>query len=207
MIGIIGRKLGMTRIFGERGKAIPVTVIEAGPCYVTQVKTEDTDGYNAVQLGFDETKEKRVTKPVLGHLKKAGVKPLRVLREFRDFELEGELQLGQEIRVDIFKEGDKVSVTGFTKGRGFAGVVKRHGFGGGPKTHGQSDRWRAPGSIGQSSFPSRVLKGLRMAGRMGNTRVTVKNLEVVKVDPENNLLVIKGAVPGAIKGIVTIRKQ
>jgi large subunit ribosomal protein L3 len=207
MIGIIGRKLGMTRIFGERGKAIPVTVIEAGPCYVTQVKTEDTDGYNAVQLGFDETKEKRVTKPVLGHLKKAGVKPLRVLREFRDFELEGELQLGQEIRVDIFKEGDKVSVTGFTKGRGFAGVVKRHGFGGGPKTHGQSDRWRAPGSIGQSSFPSRVLKGLRMAGRMGNTRVTVKNLEVVKVDPENNLLVIKGAIPGAIKGIVTIRKQ
>ncbi len=207
MIGIIGRKLGMTRIFGERGRVIPVTVIEAGPCYVTQVKSEETDGYNAVQLGFDETKEKRVTKPVLGHLKKAGVKPLRVLREFRDFELDDEVQLGQEIRVDIFKEGDKVSVTGYTKGRGFAGVVKRHGFGGGPKTHGQSDRWRAPGSIGQSSFPSRVLKGLRMAGRMGNTRVTVKNLEVVKVDPENNLLVIKGAVPGAIKGIVTIRKQ
>ncbi len=207
MIGIIGRKLGMTRIFGERGRAIPVTVIEAGPCYVTQVKTEESDGYNAVQLGFDETKEKRVTKPILGHLKKAGVKPLRVLREFRNFQLEDELQLGQEIRVDIFKEGDKVSVTGYTKGRGFAGVVKRHGFGGGPKTHGQSDRWRAPGSIGQSSFPSRVLKGLRMAGRMGNTRVTVRNLEVVKVDPENNLLVVKGAVPGSIKGIVTIRKQ
>ena len=207
MVGIIGRKLGMTRLFGERGQAIPVTVIEAGPCYVTQVKTEETDGYNAVQLGFEEVKESRLNKPLLGHLKKAGVKALRILREFRDFELDEPVQVGQEIRVDIFKEGDLVDVTGYSKGRGFAGVVKRHGFGGGPKTHGQSDRWRAPGSIGQASFPSRVFKGLRMAGRMGNRRVTVKNLQVVKVDPENNLIVVKGAVPGAVKGIVMIKRQ
>ncbi|MDZ7374938.1 MAG: 50S ribosomal protein L3 [candidate division KSB1 bacterium] len=207
MVGIIGRKLGMTRLFGERGEAIPVTVIEAGPCYVTQVKTEAKDGYNAVQLGFDEVKERSLNKPLLGHLKKAGVKALRILREFRDFQLDKPVEPGQEIRVDIFREGDLVDVTGYSKGRGFAGVVKRHRFGGGPKTHGQSDRWRAPGSLGQSSFPSRVFKGLRMAGRMGNRRVTVKNLRVVKVDPENNLLVVKGAVPGSVKGIVTIKRQ
>jgi len=207
MVGIIGRKLGMTRLFTERGKVIPVTVIEAGPCYVTQVKTKERDGYDAVQLGFQEVKERSLNKPLLGHLKKAGVKALRVLREFRDFRLEEPVSPGQEVRVDIFRVGDLVDVTGYSKGRGFAGVVKRHKFGGGPKTHGQSDRWRAPGSLGQSSFPSRVFKGLRMAGRMGNRRVTVKHLEVVKVDPENNLLVVKGAVPGATKGIVTIKRQ
>jgi large subunit ribosomal protein L3 len=207
MVGIIGRKLGMTRLFTERGKVIPVTVIEAGPCYVTQVKTKERDGYDAVQLGFQEVKERSLNKPLLGHLKKAGVKALRVLREFRDFQLEEPVSPGQEVRVDIFRVGDLVDVTGYSKGRGFAGVVKRHKFGGGPKTHGQSDRWRAPGSLGQSSFPSRVFKGLRMAGRMGNRRVTVKHLEVVKVDPENNLLVVKGAVPGATKGIVTIKRQ
>lgn len=207
MVGLLGRKLGMTRIFSEDGHNIPVTVIEAGPCFVSQIKTPEKDGYSAVQLGFMEKKEKRTTKPLLGHFAKANLKPLRYLREFRDFDLGKELKLGDEIGVEIFEPGDVVDVSGRSKGRGFQGVVKRHRFGGGPKTHGQSDRYRAPGSIGQSSFPSRVLKGLRMAGHMGNRRVTIKNLVVVKVIPEQNLLLVRGGVPGAVNSIVEIKKK
>ncbi|MDZ7315567.1 MAG: 50S ribosomal protein L3 [candidate division KSB1 bacterium] len=206
MRGIIGKKLGMTRIFDKAGNATAATVIEAGPCYVTQIKTVETDGYNAVQFGFDEKREKSANKPEKGHAAKAGLKPFKILREFRDFESPEPLQLGQSIKADIFKEGEKVKVTGTSKGKGFAGVVKRHHFGGGPKTHGQSDRLRAPGSLGQSSFPSRVFKGLRMAGRMGGDTVTVRNLEILKVDAENNIIVVKGAVPGAANGYVLIRK-
>jgi len=206
MIGLIGRKIGMTRVFDEEGRDIPVTVIEAGPCYVTQIKTPEKDGYIAVQLGFKEKKEKRVTKPLLGHFRKAGVPPTYVLKEFRDFNGWESLKLGDRITVEVFSPGDLVDITGRSKGRGFAGVVKRHGFRGGPRTHGQSDRLRAPGSIGASSFPSRVFKGTRMAGRMGNRRVTVRNLEVVKVYPEKNLLLVKGAVPGARNGYLEIKK-
>ncbi len=206
MSGIIGKKLGMTRIFAENGDSIPVTVIEAGPCYVTAVRTREKNGYEALQLAFEEVKEKSLNKPQLGVFKKLELKPHRYLKEFRDFEDIENYKPGDEIRVDIFKVGDRVKVTGKSKGKGFQGVVKRHGFGGGPRTHGQSDRWRAPGSIGQASFPSRVFKGLRMAGRMGNDRVTVRNLEVVKVDPENNILMVKGAVPGARNGLVYITK-
>jgi len=202
--GILGKKIGMTQIFTESGEAVPVTVIEAGPCYVTQVKTEETDGYNAVQLGFEEVKPKRLTKPELGHLQKNNLPPLRHLREIRTDDA-ASYEVGQTIDVSIFEEGERVDVTGTSKGRGFAGVVKRHGFGGGPKTHGQSDRHRAPGSIGATSTPGRVFKGLRMAGRMGGERVTVQNLEVMQVDPERNLLVVKGAVPGARGGLLLIR--
>jgi len=197
----------MTRVFDENGNHVPVTVIEAGPCYVVQIKTPEKDGYRAVQLGFREKKETRVTKPLLGHFNKAGVKPLYVLREFRDFDSIESLKPGAEIRVDIFQPGDRVTVSGKSKGRGFAGVVKRHGFGGGPKTHGQSDRHRAPGSLGQASFPAKVFKGMRMAGRMGNQRVTVRNLEVVRVYPEQNLLLVKGGVPGAPNSYLEIRKE
>ncbi|HHM24375.1 MAG TPA: 50S ribosomal protein L3 [Bacteroidetes bacterium] len=207
MVGLLGRKLGMTRVFSEDGQNIPVTVIEAGPCFVSQIKTPEKDGYSAVQLGFLEKKEKNATKPLLGHFKKANVKPLRVLREFRDFDIGKELNLGDQIGVEVFEPGDIVDISGRSKGRGFQGVVKRHRFGGGPKTHGQSDRHRAPGSIGQSSFPSRVLRGLRMAGHMGNRRVTVKNLVVVKVIPEQNLLLVRGGVPGSVNSIVEIKKK
>ena len=207
MVGLLGRKLGMTRVFSEDGQNIPVTVIEAGPCFVSQIKTPEKDGYSAVQLGFLEKKEKNTTKPLLGHFKKANVKPLRVLREFRDFDIGKELNLGDQIGVEVFEPGDIVDISGRSKGRGFQGVVKRHRFGGGPKTHGQSDRHRAPGSIGQSSFPSRVLRGLRMAGHMGNRRVTVKNLVVVKVIPEQNLLLVRGGVPGSVNSIVEIKKK
>ena len=202
--GILGKKIGMTQIFTASGEAVPVTVIEAGPCYVTQVKTLETDGYNAVQLGFEEVKPKRLTKPELGHLRKNNLPPLRHLREIRTDDA-ASYEVGQVIDVSIFQEGERVDVTGTSKGRGFAGVVKRHGFGGGPKTHGQSDRHRAPGSIGATSTPGRVFKGLRMAGRMGGERVTVQNLEVMRVDPERNLLVVKGAVPGARGGLLLIR--
>jgi len=164
MAGIIGKKIGMTRVFDEAGKSIPVTVVEAGPCFITQVKSKDVDGYDAVQLGFDERREKNITKPLSGHFSKAGVKPLRVLREFRNFEQPEKLDLGGEVKVDVFVEGEGVTVSAISKGKGFQGVVKRHGFRGGPKTHGQSDRLRAPGSIGQSSYPSRVFKGVRMGG-------------------------------------------
>lgn len=205
MQGLIGKKLGMTTIFDDTGNTIDVTVIEAGPCYVTQIKSKESDGYDAVQLGFGEAKEKKVTKPRAGHFKKAGVKSLSILREFRDFMIEAPIKIGAEIKADIFLAGQIVKVTGVSKGIGFTGVIKRHGFAGGPKSHGQSDRMRAPGSLGQSSWPSRVYKGLRMAGRKGGEIVTVRNLEIVKVDGVKNLIFIKGAVPGASNGIVIVR--
>ena len=207
MTGLLGKKLGMTSIFDELGEVIPCTVIEAGPCYVTSVRTQERDGYDAVQLGYEEKKERLVNKPLRGQFTKAGVKPLRILREFRSKGNE-EVQPGQEIKVDtVFSKGDVVSVIGTSKGRGFQGVVKRHHFGGGARTHGQSDRERAPGSIGSSSYPSRVFKGQRMGGRMGGDRVTVSNLKVVGVIPDSNLLLIKGSVPGAINGYVEIHKK
>lgn len=201
--GLLGTKLGMTQVFGEGGVTIPVTVIQAGPCYVTQIKTAERDGYNAIQLAYGETR--KLTRPERGHLRKAGVPPMRYLREFRVTN-PTDYQLGQQLTVSIFRPGEKVDVIGTSKGKGFAGVVKRHGFGGGPRTHGQSDRLRAPGSIGSGTTPGRVLKGLRMAGHMGNERVTIKNLEIVRVDPERNLLLVKGSVPGHIKGLVMVRR-
>ena len=206
MIGIIGKKLGMTRIFSDSGESIAVTVIEAGPCYVTAVRTQDKNGYEALQLGFQEVPEKRLNKPRLGVFKKNQLKPLRFLKEFRGFDNLSEYKPGDEIKVDIFQIGDRVKVAARSIGKGFQGVVKRHGFSGGPKTHGQSDRLRAPGSIGQASYPSRVLKGIKMAGRTGNKRITMLNLEVVKVDPENNILMVRGAVPGGRNGLVYITK-
>lgn len=205
MKGLIGKKLGMTQIFDEQGEVIPVTVIEAGPCYVAQKKNLDRDGYTAVQLGFDEIHPGRVNKPKLGHLAKNSLPPLRYLHEFRVSD-HSDVSEGQKLDVSVFQAGDRVDVVGASKGRGFAGVVKRHGFRGGPKTHGQSDRLRAPGAISSGTTPGRVFKGLRMAGRMGNTRVTVQNLEVVLVDAERNLLGLKGAVPGARGGLLIIRE-
>lgn len=207
MSGIIAKKIGMTRIFDEQGKNISVTVLEAGPCYVTQIKTKETDGYDAVQLGFLPKREKLVNKPLTGHFKKATVTSLRVLKEFKNFKANDTLKLGGEVKVDMFRPGDLVTVCGISKGRGFTGAVKRHNFRGGPQTHGQSDRTRAPGSLGQSSHPSRVYKGTRMAGRMGAAQVTVKNIKIVKIDVANNLVLVNGAVPGASKGIVFIKKQ
>ncbi|GAB4336918.1 MAG: 50S ribosomal protein L3 [Calditrichia bacterium] len=206
MSGLLGKKIGMTRIFDEAGNDVPVTIIEAGPCYVVQVRTPERDGYAAVQLGYGQKKEKNTTKPLLAVFKKAGVPPQRILREFR-LTHTPESKPGDVVTVDMFAPGEKVKVSGMSKGRGFAGVMKRHGFGGGQVSHGQSDRLRAPGSLGQSSYPSRVFKGLRMAGRMGNKRVSVKGLRVVKVDVENNLLFVKGAVPGARNSIVEIHKS
>lgn len=205
MKGLLGKKLGMTQIFDEQGEVIPVTVIEAGPCYVTQKRILERDGYIAVQLGFEEIKPGRANKPKLGHLAKNDLPPLRYLREFRVNDHD-ELSEGQKLDASVFEVEDRVDIIGTSKGRGFAGVVKRHGFGGGPKTHGQSDRWRAPGAISAGSTPGRVFKGLRMAGRMGNRQVTVQNLEVVLVDPERNLLAVKGAVPGARNGLLIIRE-
>lgn len=206
MTGLLGKKLGMTSIFDETGQVIPCTVIEAGPCFVTQIKTKERDGYEAVQIGFEQKREKTVTKPLAGHFAKANAKPARIVREFRGNGT-AELQPGQEIKVDtVFAKGDTVSVIGTSKGRGFQGVVKRHHFGGGFRTHGQSDRERAPGSVGSSSYPSRVFKGQRMAGRMGGDRVTVRNLKVVGIIPDSNLLLVKGSVPGAINGYVEIHK-
>lgn len=195
---IFGTKLGMSQVFNKEGQVIPVTLIEAGPCLVTQVKTKEKDGYQAVQIGFGQ--KKKLTKPLLGHLKKLG--QFRWLREFRVEK--PEFKLGDVISVDIFKEGDKVKVSGLSKGKGFAGVVKRHGFKGGPASHGTKHTLRAPGSIG-SSFPERVWKGRKMAGRMGTERVTTKNLEVAKVDKKNNLLAIKGAIPGRKGTLVEVR--
>ncbi|MBO8152499.1 MAG: 50S ribosomal protein L3 [Candidatus Neomarinimicrobiota bacterium] len=206
MVGILGKKLGMTQIFSEDGLAIPVTIVEAGPCKVVQVKTLENDGYSAVQLGFEKKPERLVNKPMMGHFRKHKVEPFRFLREFRDFP-EEYCEVGKEVTVEVFEEGNIVKVIGISKGKGFQGVVKRHGFGGGPRTHGQSDRLRAPGSIGASAFPSRVIKGLRMAGRMGGKQVTVKGLTIVKIDKENNLLFIKGAVPGARNSLLIIRRQ
>lgn len=206
MTGLLGKKVGMTSVFDDAGQIIPCTVIEAGPCFVTQVKTKDRDGYEAVQLGFDEKKERLVSKPLRGHFAKANVQASRFVREFRDHGA-SEIQPGQQIKVDtVFTKGDVVSVIGTSKGRGFQGVVKRHHFGGGFRTHGQSDRERAPGSIGSSSYPSRVFKGMRMAGRMGGERVTVRNLKVVGVIADSNLLLLKGSIPGSINGFVEIHK-
>jgi large subunit ribosomal protein L3 len=207
MKGILGKKVGMTQIFSERGEVIPVTVIEAGPCFVAQVKTVERDGYTAVQLGFEEAKPKRLTQPQLKHLQKSNLPPVRHLRELQVSADElANFEEGQKLTVDIFEEGELVDVTGTSKGKGFAGVVKRHGFRGGPKTHGQSDRHRAPGSIGACTTPGRVFKGMRMAGRMGGERVTVHSLKVVMVDPERNLLAVRGAVPGAKNGLLLIRQ-
>lgn len=205
MLGLIGKKVGMTSVFLEDGKNLPCTVIEAGPCNVTQVKSEDTDGYSAVQLGFGDKKEKNTTKPQMGHFKKAGVTPKRKVIEFRGFDKE--VSLGEELNVSLFEEGEWLDITGFSKGKGFQGVVKRHGFAGvGEATHGQHNRLRAPGSIGACSTPSRVFKGMRMAGRTGNDRVKVQNLQIIKVIPEQNLLVVKGSVPGAKGGFLILEK-
>jgi large subunit ribosomal protein L3 len=201
--GLLGTKIGMTQVFGDGGAAVPVTVIQAGPCYVADIKTTDKDGYDAIQLAFGETR--KLTKPERGHLRKANVPPMRHLREFRVTNPR-EYQLGQELTVSIFKPGDVIDVIGTSKGKGFAGVMKRHHFRGGPRTHGQSDRPRAPGSIGAGTTPGRILKGMRMAGRMGNARVTVKNLEVVQADPQRNLLLVKGSVPGHTKALVMVRR-
>jgi len=199
---VMGRKLGMTQIFGENGKAEAVTVVEAGPCVVIQVKTEAREGYNAAQLGFG--KAKKLKSPQRGHLKELG--EFKYLREFRLDDTEG-INVGDSVDVRLFQAGDLVNVTGVSKGKGFAGTVKRYGFAGGPKTHGQSDRHRAPGSIGAGTSPGRVLKGTRMSGHMGNERVTVRKLKVLKTDPERNLLLVRGAVPGAKNGLLLIGKS
>jgi len=200
---ILGKKIGMTRVFEESGDAVSVTVLEAGPCPVVALKTKDKHGYNAVQLGFGALRKSRINKPIAGHFKKAGVEPTQFLREVKTDE-EG-LEVGSVLKVDMFKEGQKVDVTGVSRGLGFAGTMKRHHFSGANKTHGQSDRWRAPGSIGQSSYPSRVFKGMKMSGRMGNERVTTLNLRVVKIIEEENLMLVKGAVPGNKGSMVKIR--
>jgi large subunit ribosomal protein L3 len=197
----LGKKIGMTQIYAEDGNVVPVTVIQAGPCFVTQIRTQETDGYEAVQIGFDEVK--KLNKPRAGHLKNS--KMVRFLREVKA-DNSSELTVGQQINVDIFAPGEFVDVIGKSKGRGFAGTVKRHGFSGGDRTHGQSDRMRAPGSIGGGTTPGRVYKGMKMSGHMGNVRITVKQLEVVQVDVERNLLIVKGAVPGGPNSLLTVRK-
>ena len=205
MPGLLGKKIGMTSVFSADGKNVPCTVIEVGPCVVTQVKTVEKDGYEALQLGFKDQKEKHLTKPELGHFKKAGVDPKRHLAEFKGFG--ADYKIGDTISVDLFADTEFVDIVGTSKGKGFQGVVKRHGFGGvGQSTHGQHNRLRAPGSIGACSYPAKVFKGMRMAGQMGNERVTVQNLQVVKIIPEHNLLMIKGSVPGSKDSIVIIEK-
>lgn len=207
MPGLIGKKIGMTSIFDAEGEMIPVTVIKVDPCKVVNIKTKDKDGYEAVQLGFGEKKEKHVSKPLMGYFKKNNLSPVAVLKEYKSFDT-SELKIGDEVKVDFFKEGEKIKVRGNSIGKGFQGVMKRHGFGGvGGTTHGQSDRLRAPGSIGASSYPSRVFKGQRMAGRTGNIKVTTSNLMVVKIMPEENILMVKGAVPGPANSIVELIKK
>jgi large subunit ribosomal protein L3 len=204
--GMIGKKVGMTQVFDENGNAVPVTVLEAGPCFVTQLRNGERDGYVAVQLGFGETKPQRLTKGQLGHLGRNNLPALKYLREFRVRNGEDDgLAEGQEIKVDVFTKGERVDVIGVSKGRGFAGAIKRHGFHRQPKTHGQSDRERAPGSVGSTTTPGRTYPGQRMAGRMGNDRVTSENLLVVVVDAERNLLAVRGSVPGAKGTIVMIK--
>ncbi len=205
MAGLIGKKIGMTSVFSVEGKNIPCTVIEAGPCVVTQVKTVETDGYDALQLGFGDKKEKNTSKAEFGHFQKAGTGPKRHVVEFRDYK--GDYKPGDTITVDVISEDSWVDISGVTKGKGFQGVVKRHGFGGvGGTTHGQHNRLRAPGSLGASSFPSKVVKGMRMAGRDGGDKRTVQNLKVLKIIPESNLIVVKGSIPGA-KGSTVIIYQ
>jgi len=202
--GLIGKKIGMTQIFNEDGAAIPVTLIEAGPCYVTQIKTQKDDGYSSVQLGFDEVKPKRITGGELGHLKRNDLPPVRFIREFRAKDIQ--VAEGETVKVDLFTLGEKVDVIGTSKGRGFQGAVKRYHFAGGPKTHGQSDRERAPGSRGSGTTPGRVFRGARGPGHMGNDRVTAQNLKVVLVDVERNLIGVSGAVPGARGGLVMVKE-
>ena len=205
MPGLIGKKIGMTSVFSAEGKNVPCTVIELGPCVVTQIKSVEKDGYNAVQLGFEDAKEKNTTAPLMGHFKKAGVTPKRHLAEFTNFDQE--LNLGDTVTVEMFADSSFVDVIATSKGKGFQGVVKRHGFGGvGQVTHGQDDRLRKPGSIGACSYPAKVFKGMRMGGQMGNERVTTHNLQVLKVIPEHNLLLIKGSVPGYKGSIVSVIK-
>jgi large subunit ribosomal protein L3 len=209
MSGMIGRKIGMSNIFDESGNIIPVTLIETVPCVVTQIKTKEKDGYEALQLAVGKRKAKVTTRAIQGHAKKANLTEYfpKIFREFQNFNV-AEFQLGAEVKMDIFSEGEKVTIVGISKGRGFQGVVKRHGFGGiNETTHGASDRPRSPGSIGGSSDPSRVFKGMRMAGRMGNDRVTIKNLKVVRLDKESNVLFIKGSVPGPTNSYIEIRKN
>ena len=205
MSGILGQKIGMTQIFDAEGLAVPVTVVKAGPCFVTQIKTTETDGYNAVQLAYGDVKEKRVSKPMKGHFTKAGVESKRHLVEF-DFSDVEKVEIGEEVKADIFVEGMLVRVSGVSKGKGFQGTMKRHNFSGGQQTHGQSDRLRAPGSLGQSSSPSRVFKGMKMSGRMGGDRTTLKSVQVMKVDVENNLIFLKGSLPGAKNTLLEIVK-
>jgi large subunit ribosomal protein L3 len=207
MSGIIGRKMGMSSVYNNDGNIVPVTVIQAGPCQVVTIKTTDKDGYQALQLGFGSRKEKNISKPVLGQYKKNNLTPSYILKEFRFPEISN-YKIGDEIKVDFFKEGEKIKIRSKSKGKGFQGVMRRHGFGGvGGTTHGQSDRLRAPGSIGSSSYPSRVFKGQRMAGRMGYDNVTISNLSVVKILPEQNLILVKGAIPGSINTIVELIKK
>jgi large subunit ribosomal protein L3 len=203
--GILGRKVGMTQVFDESGEAIPVTVIEAGPCTVVQIKTTERDGYNAAQVGFFDRKDSKFNKPKLGHFEKANVEPKRYLKELR-VDVPDDISVGSAIDSSTFSVGDLVDVTGVSKGKGFAGVVKRWGFAGGRKSHGGEQDHRRPGSIGQSAQPSRVFKGQKMPGRMGNKKATVQNLQVVKADPERNLLLVKGAVPGSRNGLLVIRR-
>ena len=205
MSGLIGKKIGMTSLYDEKGNNLACTIIEAGPCVVTQIKNEEKDGYNSIQLGFLDKKERNINKAEAGHFKNAKTAPKSNLFEFKNFE--NELSVGDVLNVDHFSEGEFVDISGTSKGKGFQGVVKRHGFAGvGQSTHGQHNRLRAPGSIGAASYPARVFKGMKMAGQMGNEKVTVQNLKVIKVVPEKNLLVIKGCVPGHKNSIVTIRK-
>lgn len=207
MSGLIGKKIGMTSIFDEAGKNIPVTIIEAGPCVVTQIRTKDTDGYDAIQLSFDEKKEKHTTKALKGHFAKAGTTPKKVVAEFSRFEVGHTKEYGDVLTVDIFIEGEYIDVVGISKGKGFQGVVKRHHFAGvGEATHGQHNRLRAPGSVGASSYPSRVFPGLRMAGRMGGERTKVINLQVIRLIPEKNVILVKGNVPGANGSYVKIER-
>ncbi len=206
MPGLIGKKLGMSNIFASDGTLVSVTIIQAGPCPVLNIRTKDKNGYQALQLGFGSKKEKNVSKPVLGQFKKSGIPATATVKEFRNFEVDN-FKIGDSVNLEIFKEGDTVKVTGLSKGKGFQGVMRRHNFGGvGGTTHGQSDRLRAPGSIGASSYPSRVFKGQRMAGRMGYEQVTISNLKVIKIINDKNIIMIKGSVPGSINSIVQINK-
>ena len=205
MKGLIAKKMGMSQIFDEDGSVVPVTILEAGPCYISQIKTIEKDGYDAVQIAYGNKKEKRTNKPLHGHFKKAGLDPKRILAEFEI--IPGfNYKMGQEFNASIFKIGDMVKVTGTSKGRGFSGVMKRYGFGGGPKTHGQREHPRSAGSIGQASDPSRVFKGMKMVGQYGNKKKTVENLKVVKIDSSNNQIFVRGSVPGSNNGILVVNK-
>ncbi len=207
MPGLLGKKIGMTSLFTENGDSLSVTVLEVGPCKVYAKKTVENDGYKSIQLGFGEKKEKKLNKSEKGFYTKINQKPVKILKEFKNFDNYDELNVGDELNVEMFSEGERVVVTGVSKGKGFQGVMKRHGFGGvGGTTHGQKDRLRAPGSIGQSSYPSRVFKGTRMAGRTGNDKTSVKNLKIAKIIPNENLILVKGAVPGSVNSIIVINK-